>query len=194
MSYTSIQTKLGRLKKGDPLPVDMLAELPRFSRWFSLEGKSYLLQDFAFLISNLVFERVSPGPDDSLVFITASLIFKNGDRGFIELKSSDFYKTSLMEDYKNRYFKLLKPGKIAFVAENFVSILTSQELIFDGLESHKSSCPALLEGTPVLVLKTLMLDSVPLVKVLYGEKSGWVYGVLYDKDFCDSQENNNHWL
>lgn len=202
MSYTPLQTKLAKLKNGDELPLDMLRELADCnSHWSFYKGKQqFKLVDHVHLVSEFRFQRWTESTkesDGSLKFYEAKghLIFQDGSKATINFDQSNFYRVDVLGSrYRNTYFNLLKPGKLAIVAEEVIPLLTEHEMIMDGIDSHQQSRLQLPEGTPVMVLKTLMFDSIPLVKVLYGEEIRWTYGVLYDKDTFDANDNDNHWL
>jgi hypothetical protein len=124
-----------------------------------------------------------------------SLFFKDGTKGSIHIDQSSFYSLDVLgQRYKHTYFKLLKQGKFAYVAEDELWGLTDYELIHEGLQEHQTQGLRIPEGVPVMVLQTIMLGDIPLVKFLYGEEIRWTYGVLYDKDHFDAHPNDNHWL
>jgi hypothetical protein len=125
----------------------------------------------------------------------ASLFFKDGTKGTLHIDQSNFYRLDILgQRYKNTYFKLLKQGKLAYVAEEELWGLTDYELIMDGIQEHQTCGIRLPEGTPVTILQTLMLGDIPLVKFLYGEEIRWTYGVLFDQRHFDEHPNDNHWI
>jgi len=202
VSYTTLQTKLAKLKNGDRLPLDMLRELADCNpHWSFYKGKQqFKLADHISLVSEFRFRRWTESTqktDGSWNFHEAkgNLTFKDGTKATVHFDQSSFYKMDVLGSrYRSTYFSLLKPGKLAIVAEEVISLLTEHEMIMDGIDSHQQNRLQVSEGTPVMVLKTLMFDSIPLVKVLCGEEIRWTYGVLYDKDTFDANDNDNHWL
>jgi hypothetical protein len=125
----------------------------------------------------------------------ASILFKDGTKGILHLDESNFYRLDVLgQRYKQTYFKLLKTGKLAYIAEEELWGMTDYELIMDGIQEHQTDGMRLHEGDAVLVLQTLVLGDIPLVKFLHGEEIRWTYGVLFDKDYFDDHDNDNHWL
>jgi hypothetical protein len=167
---------------------------------FYTEGKRIMLSQHLSSVLEFRFKfwiESRKNPDGSLSFHKAlgNMELMDGTKLNIRFELSDFYRRDAMRsEYKKSHFHLLKAGKLAYVAEEEISLLTENELIMEGINDHRQSCRLLPEGTPVMVLKTLMFDTIPLAKVLYGEEIGWRYGVLYDKDTFDTIDNENHWI
>lgn len=213
--YTTIQEKLRKLTFGSPLPLDMLREqtatfpvLCYFSRPPSqdnslkktdpLGGGSKLapvinkVRRCLFEKWTLVFTQSDP---HKLLQAEVRIEFQNGSKGWLQVSSASFFRLEGMADvYKTKEFRLLKPGKLAYVAEDTITCLTGHNLIFQDVDSHMRDGVELYEGEPVMVLQTLLLDTVPLVKILHGETIGWTYGMLYDQEYFDQHDNENHWL
>jgi len=206
MSYTTLQEKLAKLKSGVELPLDMLREISDnapFSLWDFCKGvKRPDLREQLPFVSGFRFKfftELHKKQDGSFDFANAKAIgelaLKDGTMSTIRFGRSDFYRrNATVFGYKNNYFPLLKVGKFAYVAEERISLLTEDELIMEGINDHRQNYRQIPEGTLVMVLKTLMFDSIPLAKVLHGEEIGWTYGTLYDKDAFDAVDNENHWI
>lgn len=125
----------------------------------------------------------------------AELILKTGEVASIFLDESNFYKLFVLgPEYRRSHFKLLKPGKLAYVAEQEAWLITPESLIMDSAQAHEAEGSKILEGEPVMVLETVCLDDVTLSKVLHGEIIRWTYACLYDKDWFDAHLNENHWI
>lgn len=215
--YTTIQEKLRKLTFGSPLPLDMLREqvaafpeLRYFSRPPSQDNSNKpkkadpsndgsqlalvinKVHKFLFEKWTLVFTQDDP---HKLLQAQIRIEFQDGSKGWFQLSSASFFRLEGMADvYKTKEFRLLKPGKLAYVAEDTITCLTGHNLIFQDVDSHMRDGVELYEGEPVMVLQTLLLDTVPLVKILHGETIGWTYGMLYDQEYFDQHDNENHWL
>lgn len=205
--YTTLQDKLKKLNKGDLLPLDMLHEIIdanpnwEYTKRAGKKAPSQSLRLHTVLQSVVKWEfdkweeMINHKGEVLYVEGKACMTFNDGSKGYLNIDESAFLKTYVMERrYKDIYFKLLKPGKFAYVAELELSGMDAYDLIMEDSQSHQQSGLRLDEGTPVMVLQTIAVDDVTLVKFLHGEDIKWTYGALFDKDHFDEHDNDNHWL
>lgn len=203
--YTTLQDKLKRLNRFDILPLDMLHEIidanPKwqYTKRASKTSQGLILQPVLHKVVKWEFDKwLELGTSSSVITYLegkAILTFQDGSQGFLNIDESAFLKIYIMgRRYKDIYFRLLKPGKLAYVADLEISGVDSYDLVMNDHQSHQMEGLNLAEGVPVVVLQTLMLDDVPLVKFLHGEDIKWTYGALFDKDHFDEHDNDNHWI
>lgn len=202
MAYVPLQSKLASLKHLDPLPLGMLREIaennPRFTLFKNATQSIKLIDcyqlatQFYFLKWTEVDRSVKPH-----LFLEAKgeVTFQDGSKVRISLDQSFFYKAEeLSFRYRDVYFKQLKPGKLALVAEEEAWVLSEEELIMGSQDDHQQDGMKIPEGTPVVVLQTVALDKIPLVKILIADDVKWTYAALFDQDTFDKTPNPNHWL
>jgi hypothetical protein len=175
------------LKEGDALPLNLLENLTDEFGMVYIEGHNIPKSD----LKELFFEKMLE--ECPIVGLYTQL---SKYPIMFSLPKGNFYNLATIEqEYSDIHFPILRPGGLAYLANNVTyPTETVEEIFMNGFANLCYDFAPMWEGEVACVLEKHQVGSFKLVKILRKDMVYWSYGAFYDADYMKTHTNGQHYI